>query len=188
MTLLPPPLGSALVTMLAAALLGSSGPGSAQPRPAQPGPEGSWPLRPTPAVVQRFAPPEQRWQPGHRGVDLAGRTGQSVHAAVPGRVTFAGRVAGKPVVVVTHGPTRTTYEPVVPVVRAGEDVAAGDRLGVLTLPFSHCYPDACLHWGLRRGETYLDPLVLVGASAPIRLLPLTPGGGPGGRRFAAGPW
>ena len=37
-------------------------------------------------------------------------------AALPGRVSFAGRVAGKPVVVVDHGATRTTYEPVLALV------------------------------------------------------------------------
>ena len=36
---------------------------------------------------------------------------------------------------------------------------------------SHCFPEACLHWGLLQGEAYLDPLSLVGGG-PIRLLPL----------------
>jgi hypothetical protein len=31
--------------------------------------------------------------------------------------------------------------------------------------------EACLHWGLRRGETYLDPMTLL--SPPrVRLLPM----------------
>ncbi|WP_110181716.1 M23 family metallopeptidase [Nocardioides solisilvae] len=164
---------------------------------AEPSP-GTWPLAPRPRVVAGFAPPVQRWQAGHRGVDLAGRPGQAVRAALAGRVSFAGRVAGKPSVVVDHGATRTTYEPVVALVSVGTEVSAGDRLGLLTLPFSHCHPAACLHWGLRRGTTYLDPLSLV-ARARVRLLPLggaaatrarwrsvTPGDGPGGRRDGAG--
>jgi len=32
-------------------------------------------------------------------------------------------------------------------------------------------PRACLHWGWKRGDTYLDPLLLVGGG-PIVLLPL----------------
>ena len=44
-------------------------------------------------------------------------------------------------------------------------------IGHLAAPGSHCPPRACLHWGWLRGETYLDPLRLVGA-APVRLLPL----------------
>ena len=50
-------------------------------------------------------------------------------------------------------------------------MAAGDVVGVLDLPASHCFPRACLHWGWRRGDTYLDPLDLVGGG-PVRLLPL----------------
>ena len=37
----------------------------------------------------------------------------------------------------------------------------------------HCAPATCLHWGVLRGETYLDPLVLVGA-VRVMLLPLRP--------------
>ena len=44
-------------------------------------------------------------------------------------------------------------------------------MGTLELPGSHCFPRACLHWGWLEGETYLDPLRLVGAG-PVRLLPL----------------
>jgi hypothetical protein len=43
-------------------------------------------------------------------------------------------------------------------------------LGELELLGSHCLPRACLHWGLVRGETYLDPLTLVGRG-PVRLVP-----------------
>ncbi len=144
--------------------------------------EGVWPLDPQPAVVEGFAPPLSPYGAGHRGVDLAGRAGQVVRAAVGGRVTFAGSLAGRGVVVVAHGATRTTYEPVRASVAAGDVVAAGDRLGTLQSIASHCAPAACLHWGLIEGETYLDPLTLVGAG-PVRLLPLA-----GLPSLAAPPW
>src|SRR5581483_11865275 len=84
----------------------------------------------------------------------------------------AGRVGGVGVVTVRHADgLETTYEPVRPSVRAGAAVAAGDVLGRLTRRGSECAPAACLHWGLRRGVDYLDPLALVGADA-VRLLPL----------------
>ncbi|MDN4172860.1 M23 family metallopeptidase [Nocardioides sp. SOB77] len=134
-------------------------------------PVGEWPLQPEPAVVEHFDPPESAYGAGHRGVDLLGSPGQPVRAALPGRVTWAGTLAGRGVVVVSHGATRTTYEPVTAGVPVGTVVAAGEVVGALELPGSHCFPRACLHWGWIEGETYLDPLDLVGAG-PVRLLPL----------------
>ena len=101
----------------------------------------------------------------------SGAVGQPVLAALPGAVTFAGPLAGRGVVVVDHGATRTTYEPVAATVTVGTPVAAGAQVGTLELAGSHCFPRACLHWGWIEGETYLDPLRLVGAG-PVRLLPL----------------
>jgi murein DD-endopeptidase MepM/ murein hydrolase activator NlpD len=137
-------------------------------------PSGVWPLQPKPAVVRAFDPPATVWGSGHRGVDLAGRAGQGVRAALGGTVTFAGMLAGRGVVVVDHGDTRTTYEPVEASVSSGDVVAAGAVLGSLTLAASHCLPTVCLHWGWIRNadDVYLDPLALVGLGAPIRLLPL----------------
>jgi hypothetical protein len=108
--------------------------------------------------------------------------------------------------VVTHRDgSRTTYEPVAPGVRVGDLVSAGDTLGRLTAAGSHCLPAVCLHWGRRRGEVYLDPMLLVRAG-PARLFPVwaaaegrsspgSAGRGPpvasherGGRRALAGHW
>jgi murein DD-endopeptidase MepM/ murein hydrolase activator NlpD len=131
----------------------------------------AWPLRPRPAVVAGFDPPAHDWLPGHRGVDLAGKPGQPVHSAGAGVVTYAGRLAGIGVVVVRHGDLRTTYQPVRAAVRPGSVVSAGEVIGRLESAGSHCAPAVCLHWGLLRDHTYLDPLMLVGAGPP-RLLPL----------------
>jgi len=118
-----------------------------------------WPLDGSPRVVRGFAPPPQPWLPGHRGVDLAASPGATVRSAGPGTVRFAGWIAGRPVVSVDHaGGLRTTYEPVRPSVGAGARVAAGAVLGVLSAGHPGCPASACLHWGLRRGEAYLDPL------------------------------
>ena len=69
-----------------------------------------------------------------------------------------------------HGALRTTYEPVDAVVRPGQAVTAGTPLGTLAALPLHC-PAACLHLGLRRGETYLDPLSRLRETPPV-LLPL----------------
>lgn len=138
-------------------------------------PTGVWPLAPEPEVVRGFEPPPSPYASGHRGADLAGAPGQSVRSALPGTVAFAGSIGGKPVVTVRHGARRTTYEPVVATVAVGDRVAAGDVVGRLVVTDSHCFPAACLHWGLIVGngdaEAYADPLTLVGYG-PVRLLPL----------------
>jgi murein DD-endopeptidase MepM/ murein hydrolase activator NlpD len=157
---------------LLAALIGLSllaGPAAPAPAPL----EGwGWPLPPPHHVVRGFDPPPQPWLPGHRGVDIAGYTGEPVLAAGDGVVSFAGSVARVPVLSVRHADgLLTTYQPVRTRLRAGDPVEMGDRIGRLALTGSHCLPDACLHWGLRRGVDYLDPLALLRLN-PVRLLPL----------------
>ncbi|WP_460352449.1 M23 family metallopeptidase [Actinoallomurus acanthiterrae] len=129
-----------------------------------------WPLRPPPPVLRRFDPPAHPWEAGHRGVDLAAPPGRPVFATGAGRVTFAHDLAGRGVVTITHGALRTTYLPVRPVVRPGQIVAAGARIGVVEAVLGHCGQESCLHWGLLRGGSYLDPLSLLGLG-PVRLLP-----------------
>jgi murein DD-endopeptidase MepM/ murein hydrolase activator NlpD len=131
---------------------------------------GSWPVAPPVSVVHGFDPPDSAYGAGHRGVDLAGRPGAVVSTALSGQVVFAGKLAGRGVVTVSHGDTRTTYEPVTATVRVGDLVATGAPIGVLQPVSGHCAPASCLHWGWLRGKTYLDPLELVGAR-PVRLLP-----------------
>ena len=131
-----------------------------------------WPVDVSPRVIRNFQPPPKNWLPGHRGVDLAVVPGDHVRAAGAGTVTFAGPLAGRGVVVVSHGALRTTYEPVTASVAVGDSVTAGQRIGVIAVGASHCgeYP-SCLHWGLRRGDNYLDPLALLAMVHPV-LLPL----------------
>lgn len=177
----------AVVVLLLTVLAAASGAAAADA-----GGPAVWPLQPAPQVIHRFDPPDDPWGSGHRGVDLVGQPGQDVHSALGGTVSFAGMLAGRGVVVVTHGDTRTTYEPVAAVVPVGTVVTAGTVIGQLQPALSHCFPRACLHWGLLRGEDYLDPLSLLGV-APVRLLPLeVPSplmlwGARAGMPFAVGP-
>jgi murein DD-endopeptidase MepM/ murein hydrolase activator NlpD len=135
-----------------------------------------WPLDGSPPITRPFQPPPRRWLPGHRGVDLGAAPHDAVRSAGPGVVAFAGVVAGRPVVSVDHpGGLRTTYEPVSPLVRAGQAVAAGTVLGTLLAGHPGCPVAACLHWGLRQDDAYLDPLALLGL-AQVRLLPLSSAG------------
>ncbi|MFF0502795.1 murein hydrolase activator EnvC family protein [Streptomyces fimicarius] len=140
----------------------------------------SWPLAGRPAVLRGWEPPAGPYGPGHRGVDLGAGPGARVLAAAGGRVSFAGRVAGRGVLAVEVAgsgspPLRTTYEPVRALVEEGARVRAGQPVGVLEEGPFHC-AEGCLHWGLRRGDAYLDPLSLLPPAllrtGPSRLLPV----------------
>ncbi|MYS93953.1 MULTISPECIES: murein hydrolase activator EnvC family protein [Streptomyces] len=140
----------------------------------------TWPVGLRPRVVRGWEPPASVYGPGHRGVDLTAAPGTPVRAVAAGRVSFAGRVAGKGVVSVEltgtgDPPLRTTYEPVTATVEEGDEVGPGEVIGTVDATGSHCTA-ACVHWGLRRGETYLNPLALLPPwllhRGPSRLLPV----------------
>ncbi|MGF0116340.1 murein hydrolase activator EnvC family protein [Promicromonospora sp. Marseille-Q5078] len=178
-------LATALAMLLAGMLAVGAGLGGLAPALAADGdaaldpsvqaPADGW-QRPVPGdVVHPFDPPAENWLAGHRGVDLASGPGEQVRSPAAGTVSFAGQVAGKPVVVVTHADgLRSTFEPVTAAVGRGDAVGPGDVVGALAGTPGHCAPAGCLHWGVLRGDVYLDPLALLGAAAPIVLLP----GGP----------
>ncbi|WP_406863396.1 M23 family metallopeptidase [Streptomyces sp. HUAS MG47] len=136
-----------------------------------------WPVGPPrPEVVRPWSPPTSPYGPGHRGVDLSAAPGAPVRATAAGTVTFAGRVAGRGVVTITlpdtgDPPLRTTYSPVDPVVERGAVVGAGEVVAKVAAAPAHCEA-TCLHWGLLRGDLYLNPLSLLGLR-PSRLLPVT---------------
>ncbi|SEF35566.1 Peptidase family M23 [Amycolatopsis pretoriensis] len=137
----------------------------------------SWPLSPVPVVTKYFDAPETPYGAGHRGVDLAAVPGQEVLSADAGVVVFAGLVGGRPVMSVDHdGGLRTTYEPVEPKVAVGDQVYRGQVLGTVLAGHPGCAIAACLHWGVRRGDEYVDPLALIGELGEFRLKPW--GGGP----------
>ncbi|GAB2759539.1 M23 family metallopeptidase [Streptomyces bullii] len=140
----------------------------------------AWPVGARPEVLRSWEPPATRYGRGHRGVDLAAAPGTPVRAVTAGRVSFAGRVAGRGVVSVElrgtgDPPLRTTYEPVTASVKKDEEVAAGEVIGTVDPTGSHCTAP-CVHWGLLRGGTYLDPLSLLPPwllhRGPSRLLPV----------------
>jgi len=120
-------------------------------------------------VDRAFDPPKVEYGAGHRGVDLPGSPGDPVRSVAPGTVTFAGEVGGVPVVTVSHGRERSTYQPVTAQVRVGDAVSAGDVIGVLEGAGSHCAA-TCLHLGRLEDDTYLDPLELLTTAGRFRLI------------------
>ena len=131
------------------------------------------PVPGTPSFAHPFRAPAQRWSAGHRGVDLWLGAGTPVVAPAAGTVTFAGTVVDRGVVSVLHPDgRRSSVEPVVPAVVVGQQVSAGDVLGALDGSGDHCAPRTCVHWGLREGDRYLDPMTVLPGGGPIVLLPV----------------
>lgn len=141
-------------------------------------PSWQWPLVPRPRVLRAFDPPPRPWLSGHRGVDLAASSDPAaVMAPAAGIVSFAGVVVDRPVITIDHGGgLRSSFEPVDSTLAVGSVVAAGQVIGT-ALP-GHC-PASCIHWGVRRGEDYINPLQFVVDLRPSVLLPL--GGPPQGK-------
>ena len=131
-----------------------------------------WPLSPRPAVARSFDPPAKPWLSGHRGVDLAASSaGSEVLSPAAGTVSFVGIVVDRPVITVDHGNgLRSSFEPVRSHLVRGAPVRRGEAIGVLEP--GHCAEAMCLHWGVRRGDEYLDPLAFVSDRRPSILLPL----------------
>ncbi|WP_427004159.1 M23 family metallopeptidase [Pseudarthrobacter sp. H2] len=152
--------------------------GVALARTAIPAPAGwSWPLDPRPDVLRAFHPPAKPWLSGHRGVDLrAAHDGAPVTSPAAGTVSFVGVVVDRPVITIDHGNgLRSSFEPVQSELLPGAAVSKGGVLGS-SRP-GHCGPVPCIHWGVRRGGEYLNPLAFVMDLRPSVLLPLEPGPG-----------
>jgi murein DD-endopeptidase MepM/ murein hydrolase activator NlpD len=118
-------------------------------------------------VSDAFRPPRTRFGRGNRGVEYDTDVGEAVVAAAAGVVAFAGQVGGPLHVTVQHADgLRTTYGPLAGI---GAGVAQGRRLeagGVVGTAGDH------LLWTARLGTAYVDPAVLLAASAPpsVRLV------------------
>lgn len=116
-------------------------------------------------VSDPFRRPATAYGPGNRGLTYELQPGTPVHAAAPGRVVFAGWVAGTQHVTVLHDDgLRTSYSFLASVVvRRGADVSAGDVVGT---------GGAGFHFGVRDGDVYLDPASLFGTvHVRVRLVP-----------------
>ena len=120
-------------------------------------------------VVDRFRPPSSPYGPGNRGWEYATAPGQVVRASADGAVSFAGPVGGSTAVTIAHADgLRTSYSYLeVASVEAGAQVQRGDPIGRAGVR---------LHFGVRRGDVYLDPASLFATPATrrVRLVPLGP--------------
>lgn len=125
------------------------------------------------AQVRGFAPTGR--YSGHWGVDWSVPADTPVRAAGPGTVSFTGVVAANQTVTVDHGGgLRTSYSYLADVlVKRGQRVEGSTTLG--TSGVAHGFEG--LHFSVRIGGTYVDPLSIIGCrlsnpSKALRLVPL----------------
>lgn len=132
----------------------------------------SWPLSPIPNVTRPFDLPHP-YGAGHRGVDLDAAAGAFILSPDDGVVHFAGWVVDRPVLSIAHSNGLiSSFEPVTATVAKGDAVVRGDVVGHLATEQMHS-PSGGLHLGARDGDTYIDPLALLGAVPRAVLLPLS---------------
>jgi murein DD-endopeptidase MepM/ murein hydrolase activator NlpD len=169
----PPVLLAALLLLPASlAPAGETLDFSPGPAAAEATPSWRWPVSPRPPLLRDFDPPPKPWLSGHRGVDLGTASDAvQVTSPAPGTVSFVGVVVDRPVITIDHGNgLRSSFEPVNSTLTAGSVVGAGQEIG--TVLAGHCRAASCVHWGVRRGEDYVNPLQFVMDLRPSILLPL----------------
>jgi hypothetical protein len=128
-------------------------------------------------VVRAFAEPPSTYAAGHRGVDFAAPVGADVRAAGAGTVSFAGDVGGGLHVVVQHrGGVRTSYSFLADVtVAEGEAVTAATVVGHAGGSDADSgHEPGVLHFGVRVGDRYVDPMLLFQARDLRDLVRLVP--------------
>lgn len=119
-------------------------------------------------VVDPFRPPAHIGAPGNRGLEYGNGPLVIVYSAAEGVVSFAGEVAGPGIVSVKHPDgVKTTYTGLAEMwVHSGQAVRLSEPLGLAGRD---------IHFGAILGDHYLDPQVLLDASAGDirpRLIPM----------------
>ena len=164
-----------LVLLLATVVASVAVPSPASGAPTDSTVPSAW-ARPVPGAVKRpFVAPRAIYGPGHRGVDFIAPPGTAVVAGYAGVVSFAGMVAGSLHVVIDHGDgLRTSSSFLARIdVHRGDRVVRGQVIGVAG-GIGPEHAAGVFHFGLRVGETYVDPMKLfapVDLAAVIRLVP-----------------
>lgn len=109
-------------------------------------------------VVDPFRPPAHIGASGNRGLEYGSSDNQVVAAAADGLVAFAGPVAGRKVITIQHDDgIRTTYTGLLEIwVVEGMTVNRHAGIAIASSGF---------HFGARILDHYLDPQILIDASA-----------------------
>jgi triacylglycerol esterase/lipase EstA (alpha/beta hydrolase family) len=155
---------SIVALLVVATLIVFAAPAAATPKEGAPGAVAYSPPVDAP-VSDPFRPPSTPYGPGNRGIEYATAADTTVVAAADGTVRFAGVVAGRRWVTLSHDDAvRTTYGPLAEFsVSLGDRVRRGDPVGTSA---------GALLFTARVGEAYIDPASLFGSGPPrVYLVP-----------------
>ncbi|MDR1159017.1 MAG: M23 family metallopeptidase [Syntrophomonadaceae bacterium] len=117
----------------------------------------AWPL--AGKITSPFGPRRSGF---HHGIDIAGKTGDSIQAAAEGEVSFAGSrdIYGNMVRIVHSDGSETLYGHLSKIlVKTGQHVGQGERIGAVGATGNATGPH--LHFEIRKGTEYLDPVKLI---------------------------
>ena len=157
----------ALFLLLAVALVASAAPSAAA--------TGGWTWPVTGPIIRGFDPPDSPYGAGHRGIDIAVSAGTPIFAPAAGTVTFAGKVAGHLFLTVNHGGgVASTYSWLSELrVKKGDAVAAGELIALT----GWAHPGSLipsLHFGVKLGADYVDPLAYLAPESVVGFIRLAP--------------
>ncbi len=133
----------------------------------------TWPARGP--IARGFDPPASPYGAGHRGIDIAVAAGTPVLAPAAGVVSFAGRVAGQLFVSIDHGSGLVSTSSYL-----SEALVAEDDTVVPGQPVARSGPGhpgsafEHVHFGVRLGGVYVDPLDYLGPLSLVGILWLAP--------------
>lgn len=147
----------------------------------------SWPVAGE-MIVHDWEKPKTSYSAGHRGIDLLTLVGAEVYASASGVVHYIGSIDNVPAISISHGEVRSTYQPVVAVVKIGQEVRKGELIGHIVRRGNHCKAVSCLHFGVKRDAEYLDPNLFLTTTPKVVLInPNGPPPLPAGFLPVAGP-
>ena len=157
----------ALSLLLAATALVSAAPSAAA--------AGGWSWPVAGPVIRGFDPPDSPYGAGHRGIDIAVPVGTPIFAPATGTVTFAGKVGGHLFLTVNHGGgVASTYSWLLELRAHKGDVVTAGTLIALT---GWAHPGSLtpsLHFGVKLGADYLDPLAYLAPGSVVGFIRLAP--------------
>ncbi len=123
-------------------------------------------------IVREFSIGKHRWDRGHRGIDIASYEGAQIVSPASGTIRWVGVINSIPMMSMVHDDgIITTYQPVKALVSTGDRVERGQIIA--TLISGHCDQGACLHFGVKENDRYIDPQMwlLSKRAEKVRLLP-----------------